>query len=778
MVKKHIRKASLILLSLMCVCAITSCDKNKNGNSGVNFSEEGSVLSLENDNIRIKFNKSNGSINEVYNKKSNIFLVKDNDGEEAITLRVRNNNKENTLYPTTTSFVYEKADVDGGIAVNFSWMFENGVKALTSTILQGSSDEIKFNVELNRLDGDTFEVSYPIIDNVQSLTEDGKNDYLISPFATGYLFENPAKNFSKYGQDLTGQSALYPSGFGATMQFMSYYTEGVGGFYWQTRDSGDTIKDFIVKNDGGRLQFEIGHYVDDLALSNKKFKYETILSNTYEGNWYEAAEKYKTWAVNQTWATMRGKNSERTDLNKVLYEDSVLCNFIAPSRSTQTSALDLYNKIRNNINSNGKIVTIPFYYSIQQEVFPTDQVDAYFNTHKNSEFYSSLEANGEPVAFFEYEDLHKETSFATLPDYIKNSKFTLINGNPATIDFAERWVYICASNSQWVNLVVNRQKDQFNKLGAEGIYNDLGISAVHPLNCYDENHAHGSKINILSDYYYLMDESYKASRAVTVDEAGNPGFTGQEMITEQTIPYVDLYQARSAGGEMSGMEHDLIMKLVQNDVAVKVPLFEYVYHEYAGVRADGFILPVSSVGTPYYHTMAYVALNGGLPEFNYECYEHSKFDDLVDMFDENMISFVDILGEARLTYGKDYLVYGAMVRTPNLNLNKEEFYYETPIVINWGSVGGMKKGYMQLKPVVTSAYTYNGKVAIFMCNIAENNKNVEFNLDALSLYGISSGNVGYVCDNGQKVSLGTLENGSLNISMDLNSRSVYMITIE
>lgn len=774
--KLKLRKVSIFLMSLLCLITMSSCDNKKN-DSQVSYSDKGSVILLENANIRIKFNKNCGSINELFNKKSNLYLVEDNDSEDAITIKVRENKRAKTLMPNESSFKYEKSDIDGGVVINFSWSFENGVQALASVTLLSSSDEIIFNTELKRLDGETISVSYPIIDNVNSLSENGDNDYLISPMATGYLFQNPAKNFSRYGQDLTGQSALYPSGFGATMQFMSYYTANVGGFYWHTKDSSDTVKDFIVCNDGGTLQFEIGHYVDDLSLSSKKFKYDTIISNTYEGNWYEAAEKYKTWAITQPWATMRGKNSERTDINKALYEESVLCNFIAPSRSTQESAADLYNVIRNNLKQ-GKMVTIPFYYSIKQEVFPNESVDAYFNTHKNKAFYDAIEKNGELVAFFEYEDLHKETSFNTLPNYIRDSKLINIDGNPATIDFAERWGYICASNSQWTNLVLNRQKEQFTKLGAEGIYNDLGICAVHPLNCYDDNHEHGSRINILQDYYHLMNESYKISREVATDSNGNPGFTGQEMITEQVIPYVDLYQARSSAGEMSGMEHDAIMKLVQNDVAIKVPLFEYIYHEYCGIRADGFTLPITTIGTPYYHTMAYVALNGGLPEFNYECYDHEKFAELVKLFDTDMIEFVDKLGQARLSYGKDFLVYGAMARTPNLNIQKEEFYYETPIVINWGSVGGLKKGNILIDPIVRSAYTNNDQTAIFLCNVTDADRELNFTIDALNLYGIDSGTVSYVCDNNEVIQLGDLSDGKIDISLKLNSRSIYMIIIE
>nr|MDE6274552.1 hypothetical protein [Clostridiales bacterium] len=757
------------LLAGTMILPFAACGGGEDGEAGLKLTQSATELSLENESVRIVFNKSNGSIREIYNKVSELYLVKDADNVEPITL-------EGHIAPKENSFRYS-VSLDGREEKGFSfeWGFDNGVKAVASATLGAYSDEIVFHTGLSGLSGKTTSVQYPVLDNVGSLTGDGEEDYLVSSMATGYLFKNPAKNFFKYGQGLYGESSIDPKGFASTMQFMGYFTQNKGGFYFSTRDSGDTVKDFTVRGDSGTLDIEIGHYISDLRMNSVEFGYDTVISNLYEGNWYEPAEKYKEWAVKQDWVTKRGLNSERTDLNKDLYEHSIASVFTLPSLGSHSSALAIYEKIRSNLTAEGsKILTIPWYTAIPHVYNHSTELTAVFEANKNDDLYEALERNGEPIAFFEYTDLQTEALMQNNPSFITDYAMRKGNGDIYDINFGSKFQYICASGEQWTQTITSREKDQFVKLGAQGIYNDVGICAVHPIFCYDDSHPHGKRINTLPDFYDLMSRSWEISRSVTVNAAGDNGFTGQEMITEKAIPYVDFFQARSASGEISSMEHDQIMNLVRNDVAVKIPLFEYVYHEYCGIRTDSFLLPMEGVGTAYYHTMAYVALNGGIPEFNFECLNRSAYAGLEDRLEADMIQFIDTLGRARLSYGKDYLVYGTMARAPELGLARKEYYYETENVATWGSVGGLKSGRTQVDQVVVSAYTFGGKTAIFLCNITDAAQEVNFTLNAKELYGKESGNVS-VFEGGVAVgSAQALSGGKADISLNLNSRTVYM----
>lgn len=274
-----------------------------------------------------------------------------------------------------------------------------------------------------------------------------------------------------------------------------------------------------------------------------------------------------------------------------------------------------------------------------------------------------------------------------------------------------------------------------------------------------------------------MKQSWDISRSYIVDDNGNCGFTGQEMITEMSIPYIDFYQTRAASGSMGGMEHTYMVPTLNLGVSFNIPLFEYIYKEYCGVRCDGFTLPLEEIGTCYYYDIAYTALNGAIPEFNYECIQDSLRRELYSTMNDDMIEFVDNLGKARLTYGKEYLTYASMTRVPNLNISYQKEPFETPIYIDWGMSGRRFTGSMYIEPVASCAYKSNGKVAIFLCDVLEEDKALNFTIDAKTLYGIENGTL-TIYEDGVEKNVIELENGIANIDFTLSSRKVYMIEIK
>ena len=468
-------KRILSIIFALLILTLTSCaktnnkeviDPNDKTDYNLRYSDKDDSISLSNNNIRIVFNKNNGSIKEIYNLKSDLYLVKDIESENPIALQIEGHYSENFITPIDNSFKYSLTTNSNTIkSLSFEWSFENGVKANTTASLKGNGDEIIFMIELSNLDSETSTVSYPIVDNITEISEGGEDDYFLTSFATGYLIQNPVKNCNKFGLDFTGDHSIYPLGFGQTMQFMSYFVKDVGGFHLQTRDSSDNIKSFNLRRNGDSVTLDIGHFVNDLTHKTEKFNYETVIKNLYEGNWYEAAEVYKAWAINQPWCTTNGLNKNRTDINKELYENTILCNFVMPSRSTQQYAVDLYDKVRKNIKTeNSKILNIPFYGSINQTVDPTQNFTAFFEANANNDFYEIVEDYDDLIAFFEYTDLEFDQSMDSLPSYISDYVMRKYNGSIETITFSLKMQYICAANSPWMTLLANRDKEQFEKL--------------------------------------------------------------------------------------------------------------------------------------------------------------------------------------------------------------------------------------------------------------------------------------------------------------------------
>jgi hypothetical protein len=80
----------------------------------------------------------------------------------------------------------------------------------------------------------------------------------------------------------------YPNGFrGSALQVVSYFAEGRGGFYIATKDRQCAAKD---------LSFSKA--TDDKSLV---VDYPVVIAALNSGSWYTAADRYRTWAVQQPW---------------------------------------------------------------------------------------------------------------------------------------------------------------------------------------------------------------------------------------------------------------------------------------------------------------------------------------------------------------------------------------------------------------------------------------------------------------------------------------------
>ena len=359
--KTNVSKIILYLIFVLSMWTLVSCgngkyynDESEKMDSGIKI-EGKSTLSLsmtddiilENEKVRIIMEKD-GSIKEYANKESNLYLAKDVTNN--IPIRI---NKQKDGYQEYSSYSFEVIENSSSSKkVSFTYHF-NPVIVKTFITLNKNSDEVIFNLELEgNVKNDTvLDIEYPIIDGIKTLKEK-ETDYFGAPYATGYLFNNPVDAFNGEGGMGIGKNlGLYPSGWYYTMQFSTYYSKGIGGFYWQTKDPGDTIKSFSFMGMDDTLKLSIYHYLDDIKDGNTKFDYDIIIANMNEGNWYEAANKYREWAKDQSWVKDR-KLTERDDYDKTLYEHTSLVNFgYRANEASWSDMLSIYDQIASRIDN-------------------------------------------------------------------------------------------------------------------------------------------------------------------------------------------------------------------------------------------------------------------------------------------------------------------------------------------------------------------------------------------------------------------------------------------
>jgi uncharacterized protein (TIGR03437 family) len=141
------------------------------------------------------------------------------------------------------------------------------------------------------------QVAFPDLEGIPQLSRDGRNDELTLPAMSGVLFQDPLNNF----RINSGLGWEYPSTF-ATMQFMTYSSrEQNSGLYLATRDAGGYSKYFsFLKPAQNWINMVVLHHPPLTPKTSFAPAYDAVVG-VYTGNWYEAAQMYRGWALQQPW---------------------------------------------------------------------------------------------------------------------------------------------------------------------------------------------------------------------------------------------------------------------------------------------------------------------------------------------------------------------------------------------------------------------------------------------------------------------------------------------
>ena len=756
-----IKKIAAFLMPLTLVCSAVTCagcadaegeyyeeiysnpleGVDLGGYDTLTLAEEGDAVTLENENVRLILDRATGGIRELANKQSALYLVRDAGGEPLTVLK--RSGAHLTGYET---FEYDGIREEGRAGALLTWGFAGGLTVRAEVSLKESADELVFRLgyEGNDASDPVLCVEYPVLCHVGSLYE-GESDYLLHPFATGYLFQNPVENFDgETFAGITREYGLYPSGWESPMQFYAYYSLGIGGFEIMTRDGGNTIKSFPVVADDVGLRASVWHYPDDPSEQAAEFGYDISVGNLTEGTWYEAAEKYRDWATEQSWATENGKLSERTDIDEVFYEEVVACNFNFPYHLVYGEAeqRELYEKMRENVG--GKMLNV-FFADDDRVIDLSKEYGDYFVRFEFPDFHSVTTAEQNPVEW--------DTA-------IRNAD----GGHAAYWLNGTQQFYECASCEEYLSRFAQKEQGWHDRYGVSGYYHDVGIAAVHPKQCYDSSHPHGTRVNIV--------EECLAQMALTkeIGQKNGANIYGQELIFEQMLPYLDFYQARGNAEELGFMENDRLRPLIEGGVCEKVCLFDYVYGAYGAKRLDGYLYADELLGESYYHIAAYTALNGGIPEYNYEFVQNGQYLQPQEHSAE-MMSFLGALAKVKQTYGKDYLVYGEMAKPPQTGAGEIEYDY-----IQQRFSDGTDGGVAVFGKTVTTAFRYGEKIGIFICNPTKEAQSLRFVVNALRDYGIADGDVTLSDGEGTKA-FSSVRDGKLRVALDLEPREVVMLEV-
>jgi hypothetical protein len=264
-------------------------------------------VTLENNNHRLRFDPTTGAIVSLSSGHgiSQEFIPK---GVRLPVFRIQYLDKLNTFRQIDSLLATETSVIKSAQSVSMSFRKLGGQDLHATVGVRITSEEQpsywSFTLE-NRSGLRIADVQFPFL--VLSYELGGKpgSEELIVPFWLGRLYRSPKP------QDLEPDSPRawqfrpenqatwhYP---GLTMaQFLAYYNDRAGVLV-RCLDTSGNIKQIKAVHHAEGLRLGFSHAANWPSDGERRLEYE-IAVQCFEGDWYRAAEVYRDWSLQQTWA--------------------------------------------------------------------------------------------------------------------------------------------------------------------------------------------------------------------------------------------------------------------------------------------------------------------------------------------------------------------------------------------------------------------------------------------------------------------------------------------
>lgn len=710
---------------------------------------------LSNPRIEIRIDGTSGSIRQARNVVLGLDLVTHPEDAPAFVLTTSGG----SLAPDT--FTATRVTGEPGDVWDLAWSTSRpGVTVEARVALPPDADDARFTFRVVNDDPalGIESLEYPVIAGVETLLPAAGTDVALQPAAQGYLFRSPATNLP--AQVVT---RLYPDGYaGASLQTSAYYREGQGGFALEARDASATAKRFAFYREPatGRIRWSIRTLAwDRSAGTGPDPGYEVRLAALVRGDWEEAAERYRAWALTQWWAA-RGRVETRPDavVPRWLYTTAQAATFGVSINLDQSR---WFRALHDWVG--GPLLHVSGFWwpggTTASEWY--GGYNDWSDGRVNPANLAAIRERGDLFAPFLF-DLHFSRDAtewdAPAPDPATDAVAPWQPYEMIPDPESAPWAYMCPATEAWQAFHGWRDLALYGLYGYDATYYDIG-AGLGRVRCDVAAHGHppGSGRAIVDGYRAML-----ARRRGELDAAaGRKVAAGTELISELYLDRFDFYQARAEASVMSMLEGDEFRSGEKAGWAEKVPLFAYVYHDVGPVRLDGNLKAASQFGAIYYWIAARVVAWGGLPELNYELSALEKFPGMNDTFTwyetyKDTFHVVDTspyasaadrgaylgrLGRARTGFARPWLAYGRMARRARITSEPaagalDWHLYNTFNRATDTSTGIEKgaeyyeQGTLSLKPVVHQAWIDGlNALGLFFIDTAASSANVTVEVD-------------------------------------------------
>lgn len=633
-------------------------------------------------------------------------------------------------------------------AIEIRWTLDNGLLLDARMALDGATGALRCHVRLRNPERlPVAALAYPYIAGIGRLGEAPERDELVHPYATGFLVRNPLDALPPVSVETNGEQpvvlGLYPEGFsGSTMQFMAYSAVGRGGFYVATEDGAGHEKWLnCYRHAEGDLRLAVWHGPTDYAERRDVLPpYTTVLAALDGGAWYDAADRYKAWALAQPWAA-RGPLWAREDRPRWLFERVGLCTFGVNPRHDRSAWLAAIDRIAGTPALHLLGPSWPKSEANYHNNLPGGLAD-WFPARFHPSNLELIRASGDYLVPFEFDLLFGRGEDKA--DAEEGTRALQVIPSPTLSRDAYAFPFLCPTSPFARTLHVARDRVLAEQYQVDGVYYDISVNNVRHTCLSDEHgHAPGDAAAVGAAYRTLLAETAAAMREAA---GGRTIPQGTEMINEQMLPYLWFYQARAEASPAAPFEAGPFRELIKQGHAEKIPLFTYIYHEHGPLRMDGWAKLSREQGDFVYFVLGRVFLQGGLIELNYEfspledldgrrdvAAEHYwRFAERTHAIDPDLAAFVGLLARARVGPMNRYLAYGAMRRPAPLAIEGAPTLDLSYFLYNCApdQRGYEERGIMTVPAVLQTVWRYREEGAAWLLlNLAMDERTVSLELD-------------------------------------------------
>jgi len=211
---------------------------------------------------------------------------------------------------------------DGSKILHLGWEKVRSLDIVVKATIRVKPDEplIAMRISVDNLSIYSLaQIDFPVILGIGPLSDNPEEDKLIWPRMTGQLVPNPYENHIAYDAGYH-----YPS-MTQAIQVTGVYGNR-GGLYLAAHDPDCWAKRLKVYGsiDGTSLNFYLEDYPENIGSGGNDYDmhYDAVIG-TFNGDWWEAAQLYRDWALKQRWCrpttVLEDRNFSETMKETVLW---------------------------------------------------------------------------------------------------------------------------------------------------------------------------------------------------------------------------------------------------------------------------------------------------------------------------------------------------------------------------------------------------------------------------------------------------------------------------